>query len=50
MYATDKTNVAFPYIVFQSVLFVLMILWALWRFVWECSFYWQKFKKTQVYL
>lgn len=50
MYASDKTAVAFPFVVTACTVLILVILWTLWRFVWEIMFYWQNFKKTELYL
>jgi hypothetical protein len=48
--ATQKTNVAFPFLVTADVFCVLFALWAVWRLIWEISFYWRNFKQTQLYL
>lgn len=48
--ANQKTNAAFPFLVTADIFCVLFVLWALWRCVWECSFYWNNFKKTLLYL
>jgi len=50
MFASDKTAIAFPFIVTACTIVILMIIWSLWRFVWESMFYWQNFKKTELYL
>ena len=50
MTATQKTNTAFPLLIAADVFCVLMVLWVVWRFVWEASYYWNSFKKTQLYL
>lgn len=47
--ATQKTNIAFPFLVAADVFCVTFVLWAMWRCVWECSFYWTAFKQTQIY-
>jgi hypothetical protein len=48
--ASQKTSAAFPFLVAADVFCVLLVLWVLWRAVWEASFYWNNFKKTQLYL
>jgi hypothetical protein len=50
MYASEKTTLAYPFVVTACTVVILIILWALWRFVWEVMFYWQNFKKTELYL
>ncbi len=48
--ATQKTNVAFPFLVTADVFCILFALWAVWRLIWEVNFYWRNFKQTQLYL
>lgn len=48
--ATQKSNVAFPFLVAADVFCILFALWAVWRVIWETSFYWRNFKQTQLYI
>lgn len=50
MTPTRKTNAAFPFLVAADVFCILLVIWVMWRLVWEASFYWNNFKKTQLYL
>jgi hypothetical protein len=47
--ASQKTARGHGLLIASDVFCVIFCLWALWRVVWECSFYWQNFKKTQLY-
>ena len=48
--ATQKTARGHALLIASDVFCVIFCLWALWRVVWECSFYCQNFKRTQLYL
>ena len=50
LFASDKTNLAYPFVVALCVAFILMVLWGLWRVVWEVSLYVKNFKGTLLYL
>lgn len=50
LFASAKTNIAFPFVVTLCVVLILMVLWALWRVVWEVSFFVNNFKRTLLYL
>jgi hypothetical protein len=50
IYANDKYNIAFPFLVAADVFCVLLILWGCWRFIWEINFYIRNFKGTLLYL
>ena len=50
MTPNKKTNAAYNFLVAADIFCVLLVLWVVWRVVWEASLYWNKFKKTQLYL
>ena len=50
LFASDKTRIAFPFVITLCVVLILMAVWALWRVVWETSFYVKNFKGTLLYL
>ena len=49
-FASQKTNTAYPLVLALCSFLVLLLLWALWRVVWEVSFLVRNFKKTLLYL
>lgn len=50
MYANEKYNLAFPFLVAADVFCILLLLWGCWRFIWEINFYIKNFKGTLLYL
>jgi len=49
-FASQKTATGYPFVIALCVVLILLLLWSLWRVVWEISFLIGKFKKTQLYL
>ena len=50
MFASEKTRVASPFVITLCVVLILLVFWALWRVVWEVSFFIKNFKGTLLYL
>jgi hypothetical protein len=50
LYASDKTSLGYPFVIALCVVVLLVLLWSLWRGIWEIMFLWQNFKKTLLYL
>jgi hypothetical protein len=50
LYASTKTNLAFPFLIAICIIMILLILWSIWRFIWEIMLFVQIFKKTELYL
>ena len=48
--ATQKTNIGHPFVIALCSVLMLLVVWALWRIVWEASFYVRNFKGTLLYL
>jgi hypothetical protein len=50
LFASQKTNTAYPLVIAICSVMIMMVLWGLWRVVWEISFLVNKFKHTLLYL
>ena len=50
MFASEKTRLAYPFVVTLCVVLILLVVWVLWRMIWEVSFYIKNFKGTLLYL
>ena len=50
MFASEKTRLAHPFVVALCIVLILLVVWVLWRVVWEVSFYIKNFKGTLLYL
>ncbi len=49
-FASEKTNTAYPLVLTICSILILLLIWSLWRVVWEVSFLVRNFKKTLLYL
>jgi hypothetical protein len=49
-FASQKTATAHPFVITLSAILVLLLVWSLWRLIWEVSFFVSNFKKTLLYL
>jgi len=50
MFANQKYNIAYPFLIVVDIFCVLMVLWGFWRFIWEINLYVKNFKGTLLYL
>lgn len=47
--SSEKTRVTYPLLIAISVFLIVIIIWSVWRSVWQLMDIWQTFKKTQFY-
>jgi hypothetical protein len=47
--STEKLNVSYPLLIAISVVLVALVVWALWRCVWEIIYLLDALKKTEFY-
>ena len=50
MFADQKTETVKPLIYILSTLYMVMILWTVWRVIYDAIDLWGYFKKTEFYL
>ncbi len=50
LYSEQKTEIAKPLIIVLSVLYMVMIIWTIWRVVYDGIDMWKYFKTTLFYL
>jgi hypothetical protein len=50
MFSDQKTSMAKPLIIVLSVFYMVMILWTIWRVIYDGMDLWNYFKKTEFYL
>lgn len=47
--SSEKTRITFPLLVTISVFLMLLIIWSIWRAVWQFMDIWNFFKSTEFY-